>query len=54
MTKCVTYENNPKHHKMEKNITLREAAKIFQSKKFIKQFKIKRFIEIIITKLLVF
>ena len=44
MTKCVTYENNPKHHKMEKNITLRELAKIFQSKKFIKQFKIKRFI----------
>ena len=30
MTKCVTYENNPKHHKMEKNITLRELAKIFQ------------------------
>ena len=44
MSKCVTHENNPKHHKMEKNINLRELAKIFQSKKLSKQFKINRFI----------
>ena len=43
MSKCVTHENNPKHHKME-NINLRELAKIFQSKKLSKQFKINRFI----------
>ena len=44
MQKCVTHENNPKHHKMIKNITLRELIKVLQTKKFASQFEIKNFV----------
>ena len=44
MQKCVTHENNPKHHTIEKNITLKDLVKVLQSKNFASRLEMKKLI----------